>query len=127
MLDLAGIPDAGAHADKIMALETRLAAENMTKEDRRDWSKNYNRVETADLATIPVPVQGHFADRDDWCTPEAVDALERTWDAAGVEHETHRYDAAHAFMNDSRPDVYDAKASADAWDKTISFLLRRIC
>ena len=52
MLDLAGIPDAGAHADKIMALETRLAAENMTKEDRRDWSKNYNRVETADLATI---------------------------------------------------------------------------
>lgn len=49
MLDLAGVANAEASAEKIMALETRLAAENMKKEDRRDWSKNYNKVATADL------------------------------------------------------------------------------
>lgn len=81
----------------------------------------------ADPGCIAVPVQAHFANHDDWCTPDAVDALERAWDANGVEHETHRYDAHHAFMNASRPDVYDPDAAADAWDKTVSFLLRRIC
>ena len=52
MLDLAGIDDAEKQAGRIIALETRLAAENMKKEDRRDWSKNYNKVPTADLDTI---------------------------------------------------------------------------
>ena len=33
--------------------------------------------EFADASTIKVPFQGHFATQDDWCTPEAVDALGR--------------------------------------------------
>jgi carboxymethylenebutenolidase len=33
--------------------------------------------EFADPAKIAVPFQGHFANRDDWCTPAAVDALEK--------------------------------------------------
>ena len=52
MLDLAGFDDAEGRAADIMALETRLAAENMKKEDRRDWSKNYNKVATADLGNL---------------------------------------------------------------------------
>lgn len=28
----------------------------------------------------------------------------------------------HAFFNDERPEVYDAKASATAWDRTVAFL-----
>ena len=33
---------------------------------------------------------------------------------------------AHAFFNDDRPEVFDARASALAWDRTIDFLHRRL-
>ena len=39
--------------------------------------------EFADPAKIRVPFQGHFANRDDWCTPALVDDLEKTLKAAG--------------------------------------------
>src|SRR5215472_12095110 len=54
----------------------------------------------ADPARIRVPFQGHFANRDEWCTPAAVDALERALRAAGAGAEIYRYDAAHAFANE---------------------------
>ena len=50
----------------------------------------------ADPAKMRVPFQGNFANKDDWCTPAAVDELERALKAAGVQHEIYRYDAAHA-------------------------------
>ncbi|MEW6267764.1 MAG: dienelactone hydrolase family protein [Thermodesulfobacteriota bacterium] len=80
--------------------------------------------EAADPARIRVPFQGHFATRDDWCTPALVDALEAGLARAGVPHEIHRYDAQHAFMNESRPEVYDAEASEVAWQRTLDFLGR---
>lgn len=49
MFDLAGLDDAEAAADTIMALETRIAAEHMKKEQVRDWATNYNKVSTGDL------------------------------------------------------------------------------
>ncbi len=52
MLELAGMDDPVAAAAGIMALETRLAAENMKKEDTRDWSANYNKVAVTELPTI---------------------------------------------------------------------------
>jgi dienelactone hydrolase len=39
--------------------------------------------EFADPANIRIPFQGHFASKDDWCTPAAVDALEAAMRAAG--------------------------------------------
>jgi carboxymethylenebutenolidase len=35
--------------------------------------------------------------------------------------ESIAYDADHAFCNNTRPEVYDAEAAADAWKKTIHF------
>ncbi len=35
-----------------MALETRIAAEHMKKEDVRDWAANYNKVPTAELPEL---------------------------------------------------------------------------
>jgi carboxymethylenebutenolidase len=32
----------------------------------------------------------------------------------------------HAFFNDDRPEVYDAKASNLAWERTVGFLQRRL-
>jgi carboxymethylenebutenolidase len=76
----------------------------------------------ADPASIRAPLCLHFARRDDWCTPEAVDALERRLEEGGVPSALYRYDAQHAFFNDRRPEVYDAGAAALAWERSIHFL-----
>lgn len=78
-------------------------------------------VDQADPARIKVPLQGHFAERDDWCLPTAVNALERTLDAAGARFDFHRYEAHHAFFNEDIAE-YHAEAAALAWRRTIEFL-----
>jgi carboxymethylenebutenolidase len=78
--------------------------------------------EFADPANIRIPFQGHFASRDDWCTPAAVDALEAAMRAAGNSPELYRYDADHAFANERRADAYDAVCANQAWDRTLAFL-----
>jgi carboxymethylenebutenolidase len=77
--------------------------------------------ELADPAEIGTPLQGHFANKDDWCTPAAVDDLERTLKAAGIRHEIYRYDAAHAFANE-RSAAYDVACSNQAWERMAAFL-----
>ena len=78
-------------------------------------------VEQADPAAIGVPFQGHFADQDDWCTPDAVNALAATLQGAVAVHELHRYDAAHGFFNETVT-AHNAAAAALAWDRTLAFL-----
>ena len=52
MFELAGLPEPAASAENIVALETRMAASHMKKEDTRDWAANYNKVAVADLAGL---------------------------------------------------------------------------
>jgi carboxymethylenebutenolidase len=75
----------------------------------------------ADPAKIRMPLQGHFANKDDWCTPAAVDDLERTLKTAGVRHEIYRYNAAHAFANE-RSAAYDVACANQAWERMAAFL-----
>jgi carboxymethylenebutenolidase len=75
----------------------------------------------ADPAKIRMPLQGHFANKDDWCTPAAVDDLERTLKTAAVRHEIYRYDAAHAFANE-RSAAYDVACANQAWERMAAFL-----
>ena len=82
--------------------------------------------EFADPASIRVPFQGHFANRDDWCTPAAVDALEAAMRTKGAVPELHRYDADHAFFNERRGEVYDAGCAVLAWDRMITFFGRNL-
>ena len=77
--------------------------------------------EFADPAKIRVPFQGHFANQDDWCTPAAVDDLERTLKSAGAKCEIYRYNAAHAFFNERSP-AYNLEAANLAWDRMSAFL-----
>ncbi|MEM1031154.1 MAG: dienelactone hydrolase family protein [Myxococcota bacterium] len=79
-------------------------------------------AEFADPATIDIPMQFHFANRDDWCTPDAVQALETKLQEGGVSHELFRYDADHAFMNAARPEVYDRASAELAWKRSLAFL-----
>ena len=39
--------------------------------------------QAAKPADIKIPLQAHFANKDDWCTPSAVDAFEKAMKSAG--------------------------------------------
>lgn len=59
--------------------------------------------------------------KDAWINPEKVAGLEDVVEHYELPLESIKYDADHAFFNDTRPEVYDANASADAWAKVIAF------
>jgi putative endopeptidase len=44
MYELAGFENGATAAATVMALETRLAEQNMKKEDARNWTANYNKI-----------------------------------------------------------------------------------
>jgi carboxymethylenebutenolidase len=76
-----------------------------------------------DFDNLRAPVLGIFAEKDDFVPPEAVSALEEKMREHGKSIETHTYPGAdHAFFNDTRPEVHDPDAAADAWRRTIEFL-----
>ncbi len=83
-------------------------------------------AELADPVNIKIPFQGHFANQDDWCTPAAVDALEKAMKGAGLAPDIHRYDAAHGFFNERRGDVYNASLADQAWQRMQAFLQRHL-
>lgn len=71
---------------------------------------------------LEAPVLGFFAEHDAHASPEAVGKLSELLDSLGKEHEFHLYSGTqHAFFNDGRPEVYDAKAAEDAWARTLGF------
>jgi len=80
----------------------------------------------ADPSRLRIPMQLHFAQHDDWCTPQAVDKLELALRQGSAAFEVHRYDAKHAFMNEARPEVYNAEAASKAWGRTLQFLLAKL-
>jgi carboxymethylenebutenolidase len=105
---------------------TVIAAVHVPEADASVCFYGIPPVAVADPALVKRPFQGHFANIDDWCTPAAVDELEKTLGKSGASFEIHRYQAQHAFMNEARPDVYD-KACADlAWQRTKEFLARTL-
>jgi len=77
---------------------------------------------------VRVPLQGHFANQDDWITPDKVDAFEKELKSrsSGKPYEIHRYDARHAFLNSDRKEVHDAKAAKLAWDRCVAWFTRHL-
>jgi len=61
-----------------------------------------------------------------------VDELEKKLKAAHVKYEFHRYDAKHAFANETadakKLDMlkYNPSAAATAWDRTFDFLAKTL-
>lgn len=72
-------------------------------------------------ADVKVPLMGHFALRDDWCTPEAADKFAAAMQAAGKKPEFYKYDADHGFVNEQRPDAHDRAHAELAWERTCGF------
>jgi carboxymethylenebutenolidase len=77
-------------------------------------------------ADVKIPLQGHFANKDDYITPKAVDDFEKALKAAGKDAEFFRYDADHAFVNEQRVSVHDRQAAELAWGRANAFLKKRL-
>ncbi|NNE68705.1 MAG: dienelactone hydrolase family protein [Pyrinomonadaceae bacterium] len=73
------------------------------------------------LKDLNVPVVFISGTRDAWITPEKVGELESAADKYGLDVDSLKYDADHAFSNSARPEVYDRDAAEDAWAKVVGF------
>ena len=73
------------------------------------------------LQKLSIPTIFISGTRDGWITPEKVSQLED--DAERFELPVHsvKYDADHAFFNNTRPEVYDESAASDAWALVVGF------
>jgi carboxymethylenebutenolidase len=75
-----------------------------------------------DLEHLRAPVLGFFAEKDQSVPPAAARELESKLKERGKQVEVHIYPGTdHAFFNDTRHEVYDRAAAADAWRRTIEF------
>jgi carboxymethylenebutenolidase len=73
------------------------------------------------LEHLKTPVLFISAKEDKWINPEKVAKFEETSREFGLPVESIAYDADHAFFNNTRPEVYNSAAAADAWKRAIYF------
>ena len=72
------------------------------------------------LAKLSVPTLFIAGARDGWITPEKVNGLKQVAEKHDLPVQVVSYDADHAFFNDTRPEVYDAKSATDAWRRVLA-------
>lgn len=79
-------------------------------------------TDEASLATLEMPIQGHFGLLDTRPSPETVLEFERVLDSSGKTAQIYLYaNAGHAFANPSGT-KYNESAAELAWDRTLAFL-----
>jgi carboxymethylenebutenolidase len=88
-------------------------------------------LDYVDASKINSPLMGHFATEDAFFPISQVDALEAKLKEANVKYEFHRYNAQHAFANEtaknpSFPTRYDASAAETAWQRTLTFFKQHL-
>lgn len=72
---------------------------------------------------LEAAIQGHFAEADEFESQRAVNTLERTLTASGVNTTFYTYPGtAHWFFESNQPDAYQADAAQLAWERTLEFL-----
>jgi carboxymethylenebutenolidase len=75
-----------------------------------------------DYSKLKSPVQGHYAENDDFASPETVRKLEEELKGHGARVEFFVYPGVgHAFTNHHRPEVFHEEHSRVAWDRTVAF------
>lgn len=79
----------------------------------------------ADVKTIKIPIQLHFAEQDQFFAPDQARALEARLKEGNVRFETYWYNANHAFGNEKGP-FYHAEAANLAWQRTIDFFAKHL-
>ncbi len=111
---------------------TVLSAVNVPEADCGVIWYGYPPLEYVDASKIKTPLLGHFATRDQAFAIGGVDELEKKLKAANVKYEFHRYDAKHAFANETADEKkldmleYSPKAAELAWKRTMDFLAKTL-
>jgi carboxymethylenebutenolidase len=113
---------------------TVLAACNVPEGDAFIPWYGFPPLDYVDASKIKAPMLGHFSTPDEFFAIAKVDELEKKLRAAGVKFDFHRYDAKHAFANetavgDKRPvraAEYNPKAAELAWKRTLEFLAQTL-
>ena len=112
---------------------TLLAAVHVPEADAGVVWYGFPPLEYVDAAKITAPLLGHFAIEDVPFPIATVGALEEKLRAANVRFEFHRYQAKHAFANetlvgDKKLPIaeYNAPAAELAWTRTLEFFDRHL-
>lgn len=80
-----------------------------------------------DLSRLSAPVLGHYAERDNFASPEKAHELEQQVRALGKHMQIYIYTGTeHAFFNDTRPEVHNKPAAKLSWDRTLGFLKQHL-
>jgi carboxymethylenebutenolidase len=75
-----------------------------------------------DFSNMKSRVLGHYAEQDEYQSPQRTQSMVENMKAAGVDVTVHHYPAtAHWFMEEDRPE-YDPAAASLAWERTLEFL-----
>ena len=84
-------------------------------------------ADKVDYKKATAPIQTHVGKKDAWVSPEKAEAIKKEIDGYGkTTVELHVYDADHAFGNNTRPEVYDAGATKQAWERSVAFLKKHL-
>ncbi len=78
------------------------------------------------LKKLSVPTIFISGTRDGWITREKVAGLDDAAERFELPIHSVKYDADHAFFNDTRPEVYDRTAATDAWALVTGFFKDRL-
>src|SRR5919202_3886691 len=111
---------------------TVLSAVNVPEMDAGVIWYGYPQLEYVDAKKIKAPLLGHWATQDQAFAISGVDALEKKLKDANVKFEFHRYNAKHAFANETADQKkldmlkYDPKAAEQAWQRTMDFLAKNL-
>ncbi|MFA9460161.1 dienelactone hydrolase family protein [Thiohalorhabdus sp. Cl-TMA] len=109
-----------------------LAAVHVPEHDATVVWYGYPPLEYVDANQIQAPLLGHWGTRDDMFPISGVDELENKLEAAGVNYAFHRYDAKHAFANETAdsynlpPLEHNPEAAELAWERTMGFFERHL-
>jgi carboxymethylenebutenolidase len=78
------------------------------------------------LKRLKVPTLFIAGKRDTWINPEKVNQLKEAARKYNLPVEVVTYDADQAFFNNTRPEVYNAEAAADAWRRVLDLFRKHL-
>jgi carboxymethylenebutenolidase len=87
-----------------------------------DQSDSLHRAPIELASYVRVPVQYHFALRDQYVSSAEVDSFAVLMKNIGTHFERFNYDAEHGFFAHNRTAVFNEAAAAQSWERTITFL-----
>ena len=73
------------------------------------------------LRKLRTPTMFVSGTKDGWINPEKVAFLEDCAERYELPVHSAKYEADHAFFNNTRPEVYDKAAAEDAWALVVGF------